>query len=116
MPTVNFAILAGLAFLLLLARTRQDHRRFGNAVLLGLSLVLLTLALLAQVAAGSAPAPPLAAVTLAFVLLALGVLALAFFLIANGVMTVRKERSLTRRGGQLAGWLVTVSAGTLLVR
>lgn len=57
MPTVIFAILAGLAFLLLLARTRQDPRRFGNAVLLGLSLVLLTLALLAQVATGSAPAP-----------------------------------------------------------
>jgi hypothetical protein len=91
MPTVIFAILAGLAFLLLLARTRQDPRRFGNAVLLGLSLVLLTLALLAQVAAGSAPAPLLAAVTLAFVLLALGVLALAFFLIANGVTMVRKE-------------------------
>ncbi|KQW00005.1 YdcF family protein [Streptomyces sp. Root369] len=91
MPAVIFAILAGLAFLLLLARTRQDPRRFGNAVLLGLSLVLLTLALLAQVAAGSAPAPLLAAVTLAFVLLALGVLALAFFLIANGVTMVRKE-------------------------
>ncbi|WP_326659065.1 YdcF family protein [Streptomyces canus] len=91
MPTVILAILAGLAFLLFLARTRQDPRRFGNAVLLGLSLVLLTLALLAQVAAGSAPAPLLAAVTLAFVLLALGVLALAFFLIANGVTMVRKE-------------------------
>ncbi|CAM5695758.1 YdcF family protein [Streptomyces griseorubiginosus] len=91
MPTVIFAVLAGLAFLLFLARTRQDPRRFGNAVLLGLCLVLLTLALLAQVAAGSAPAPLLAAVTLAFALLALGVLALAFLLIANGVTMVRKE-------------------------
>ncbi|MFG2135093.1 YdcF family protein [Streptomyces sp. NPDC048751] len=61
------------------------------AILAGLSFLLLTLTLLAQAAQGSAPTPLVAAVTLVVLLCALGVLALAFFLIANGVAMVRKE-------------------------
>ncbi|MET7694042.1 YdcF family protein [Streptomyces sp. NPDC005483] len=91
MPTLVFVVLAGLSFFLFLARVRRDPRRFGNAVLLGLTFLLLTLTLLAQAAKGDAPAPLVAAVTLALLLLALGVLALSFFLIANGVQMVRKE-------------------------
>ncbi|MEU0726350.1 YdcF family protein [Streptomyces sp. NPDC006140] len=86
-----FAIAAGLTFLVYLARVRRDPRRFGNAVLLGLALVLLTLALLARIATGSAPAPLVAVMTVTVLLLALGVFVLAFLLIANGVKMVRKE-------------------------
>ncbi|MFF5307946.1 YdcF family protein [Streptomyces massasporeus] len=91
MAPLVLTIPAGLSFLLFLARLRRDPRRFGNAVLLGLALVLLTVALLAQVAYGNAPGPLVAAVTLTILLFALGVLVLAFFLIANGVQMVRKE-------------------------
>ncbi|WKX11121.1 hypothetical protein [Streptomyces sp. NL15-2K] len=49
------AIPAGLIFFLFVARLRHDPRRFSNAVLLGLALVLLTVALLAELAGGSAP-------------------------------------------------------------
>lgn len=91
MASLVLAIPAAVSFLLFLARLRRDPRRFGNAVLLGLALVLLTVALLAQVASGSAPGPLVAAVTLALLLCALGVLVLACFLIVNGVQMVRKE-------------------------
>ncbi|WP_128430760.1 YdcF family protein [Streptomyces cyaneus] len=91
MASLVLTIPAGVSFLLFLARLRRDPRRFSNAVLLGLALVLLTVALLAQVADGSAPGPLVAAVTLTVLLLALGVIVLAFFLIANGVQMVRKE-------------------------
>ncbi|MEU6918333.1 YdcF family protein [Streptomyces olindensis] len=93
-----FAIAAGLTFLVYLARVRRDPRRFGNAVLLGLALVLLTLALLARIATGSAPAPLVAAMTVTVLLLALGVFVLAFLLIANGGKMVRREG---RRPGNL---------------
>ncbi|GLW14570.1 hypothetical protein Stsp01_13130 [Streptomyces sp. NBRC 13847] len=91
MASLVFAVPAGLSFLLFLARVRRDPRRFSNAVLLGLTLVLATVALLAQLADGGAPAPLFWAVTLTVLLLALSVLVLAFFLIANGVQMIRKE-------------------------
>ncbi|MGW9075558.1 YdcF family protein [Streptomyces kronopolitis] len=91
MASLVFAVPAGLSFLLFLAQVRRDPRRFSNAVLLGLTLALVTVALLAQVADGSAPAPPFWAVALTALLLALSVLVLACFLMANGVQMIRKE-------------------------
>ncbi|MET9323248.1 YdcF family protein [Streptomyces sp. NPDC003038] len=86
---VAFA-LAALFFVTFCASVRKDRRRFRNAVLLGLTLMTLSFALLLQVGAlpGWAPA---AAVLLVFAVPALGILALGVFLIANGVTMVRKE-------------------------
>ncbi|WP_407705811.1 hypothetical protein [Streptomyces niveiscabiei] len=76
MAAFLYSIATGLAFLFYLARVRRDPCRFGNAVLLGLALVLLPLALLAQTATGSAPAPLVAAMTMTVLLLTLGVFVL----------------------------------------
>ncbi|MFJ5549579.1 YdcF family protein [Streptomyces sp. NPDC093225] len=81
------AVLLFAAFCL---SVREDRRRFQNAVLLGLTCICLSLALLWQVS----HLPPLAAeviVMAVFVLPVLGAAALGVFLVANGLTMVRKE-------------------------
>lgn len=86
---VAFA-LAALFFVALFFSARDDRRRFRNAVLLGLTLITFSFALLLQIDTlpGWAASLLLMAV---FGLPALGILALGVFLIANGVTMVRKE-------------------------
>ncbi|MGW0390265.1 YdcF family protein [Streptomyces sp. NPDC003042] len=86
---VAFAV-AALFFLAFCVNARKDRRRFSNAVLLGLTFITLSFALLLQV--GELPdwaAMPV--VLLVFALPTLGILALGVFLIANGMTMVRKE-------------------------
>jgi uncharacterized SAM-binding protein YcdF (DUF218 family) len=82
-----------VAFALFLVGTVRDPRRFRNAVLLGLTFVLLGLDLLHRLATVHRAPPRLleAGALLVVALTALGVLALGFLLIANGVQMVRRE-------------------------
>ncbi|GAB2621145.1 YdcF family protein [Streptomyces capparidis] len=87
-----FAYAAGLCFLVFCVRFLRESRRFSNAVLLGLTLALLTLHLLERMARGGEHSDLLAMVLLAGSGLAgLGALMLPFFLIANGMKMARKE-------------------------
>ncbi|MGW0362215.1 YdcF family protein [Streptomyces sp. NPDC002990] len=100
---VAFA-LAALLFLAFCTSARQDLRRFRNAVLLGMTLVALSFALLLQV--GALPGWTAAvALLLVFAVPALGILALGIFLIVNGVTMVRKE-------GRSPANLLSLAAGT----
>lgn len=82
-PTAVFLVLFGIG-------VRQDRRRFRNAVLFGLTLISLSIALLYE--ARHLPAVLAVMVyTLVFLLPALGVVALGGFLIANGLTMIKKE-------------------------
>ncbi|MFF3068697.1 YdcF family protein [Kitasatospora sp. NPDC057936] len=82
-PAVLFFVLFGIGVL-------RDRRRFSNAVLLGIAVSFLSLALLAELRHAPTLVAELAA--LAIVLLpALGTVALVWFLLANGVTMIRKE-------------------------
>ncbi|MFC3576963.1 YdcF family protein [Streptomyces yaanensis] len=93
-PATALNVLSSVLFVLFCAAVLRDPRRFGNAVLLGLSLFLLA----AGTSAGTEPSVNDPAymvwdlVTLVlFSLVAFGVVALAFFLLYNGVQMARKE-------------------------
>ncbi|MEV0534848.1 YdcF family protein [Kitasatospora sp. NPDC050463] len=82
-PAALFFVLCGIGVL-------RDRRRFSNAVLLGIAVSFLALALLAELRKAPTLVVELAAV--AIVLLpAIGTLALIGFLIANSLTMVRKE-------------------------
>jgi uncharacterized SAM-binding protein YcdF (DUF218 family) len=82
---------AGVFLLLSAAGVLHDRRRFRNAVLLGIAIMLAGTALLLRLA-DHAPLPVLDAVTLALLLVpALGGLALAALLVASGVQLLRRE-------------------------
>ncbi|WP_031072783.1 YdcF family protein [Streptomyces sp. NRRL WC-3742] len=83
LPAAFFFLLFGIGVL-------RDRRRFSNAVLLGIAVSLLSLALLAELRHAPTLVVELAAV--AIVLLpAIGTVALVWFLIANGLTMIRKE-------------------------
>lgn len=86
-----FTYAAALVFLVFCVRVVLDPRRFSNAVLLGITVVL------ASVSAFVRPErPPVSLRTTALAacaLLVLGAVALAFLLMANGVKMVRREGS-----------------------
>ncbi|MFH9352955.1 YdcF family protein [Kitasatospora sp. NPDC017646] len=82
-PAALFFLLCGIGVL-------RDRRRFSNAVLLGIAVSLLALALLTELR----KAPTLVAelVAVAIILLpTVGTVALVWFLLANGVTMIRKE-------------------------
>ncbi|MGW2375802.1 YdcF family protein [Kitasatospora sp. NPDC001683] len=82
-PAALFFLLCGIGVL-------RDRRRFSNAVLLGIAVSLLALALLAELRRAPTLVAELAAV--AIVLLpTVGTVALVWFLLANGVTMIRKE-------------------------
>ncbi|MEV7418202.1 YdcF family protein [Streptomyces sp. NPDC089919] len=81
---------AAVLLVCFLLSVREDRRRFRNAVLLGLTCIALSLALLAQLA--KAPTLVAEVILLAvFAVPALGSVALGCFLVANGMTMVRKE-------------------------
>ncbi|MFI2607461.1 YdcF family protein [Kitasatospora sp. NPDC018619] len=81
---------AALFFLLFGIGVVRDRRQFSNAVLLGIAVSLLFLALLAELR--KAPDLVVSLVAAVIVLLpALGTAALVWFLLANGLTMVRKE-------------------------
>ncbi|MFG2622843.1 YdcF family protein [Streptomyces sp. NPDC048507] len=85
-------LLPALLFLILCASAWKDRRRFRNAVLLGLTSLTLSFALLLQLTA----LPHWAALSVLVLVLTLPtacVLAVGGFLVANGVTMVRKEGS-----------------------
>ncbi len=87
-----FSILSVLFFGFFCLGALSDLRRFGNAVLLGLSLTFLALDVMDGLGrAGHAPALLRLALGSAVLFVGLGVFLLAFFLIANGVQMVRHE-------------------------
>lgn len=82
-PAALFFVLCGIGVL-------RDRRQFSNAVLLGIAVTLLALALLAELR----KAPTLVAEVVAALILllpALGTLALVGFLLSNGLTMIRKE-------------------------
>jgi len=93
-PATALNELSSLLFVLFCIAVLRDPRHFGNAMLLGLSLFLLT----AGTSAGTEPSMndptytvwDLATLAL-FSLVAFGLVALAFFLLYNGVQMARKE-------------------------
>ncbi|WP_424216288.1 YdcF family protein (plasmid) [Streptomyces sp. BI20] len=98
-------VLAALFFCCFLLSVRKDRRRFRNAVLFGLTLITLSIALLLQ----AEHLPSVVAVpiySLIFIVPVLGVLALGGFLIANGLTMVRKEG---RRPANLLSGLLGVA-------
>ncbi|MEE1783740.1 YdcF family protein [Streptomyces sp. SP17BM10] len=82
-PAVLFFALCGIGVL-------RDRRRFSNAVLLGIAVSFLSLALLAELRHAPTLVAELAAVAIV-ALPALGTVALVWFLLANGVTMIRKE-------------------------
>ncbi|MFC9330747.1 YdcF family protein [Kitasatospora sp. NPDC057015] len=102
------AYLLATVFLLLFALgVRRDRRRFGNAVLLGLSVLFLAAGLLGSLA--RLPDGLVDAVLLVIPAAAgLGLVASAVFLVANGVTMVRQE------GGRLAN-LLSLTAGLAIL-
>ncbi|MFJ8623921.1 YdcF family protein [Kitasatospora sp. NPDC093550] len=81
---------AALSFLLFGIGVLRDRRRFSNAVLLGIAVSLLSLALLAELR--KAPTVVVEVVAAAIILLpAVGTVALVWFLISNGMTMIRKE-------------------------
>ncbi|MET8852285.1 YdcF family protein [Amycolatopsis sp. NPDC004625] len=100
------------AFLVVaLVSIRQDRRRFRNAVLLGLAVACLILALLGDI---DRLPPETAAVVVFFVLLAplFAVFVLAVFLLANGITMIRRE---SRSLGNLLSFLAGLGLLTLVV-
>ncbi|MFG2999379.1 YdcF family protein [Streptomyces sp. NPDC048340] len=94
---------AALLFALFCVSVREDRRRFRNAVLLGLTFVTLSIALLYQVRHLPGALGGLIALAV-FLVPSVGVVALACFLVANGVTMARKEgRSLGNLLSLLAG-------------
>ncbi|MER8103102.1 YdcF family protein [Kitasatospora sp. NPDC094016] len=81
---------AALFFLLFGVGVLRDRRQFSNAVLLGIAVSLLALALLAELRKAPTLVMELAAVAI-ILLPALGTAALVWFLIANGLTMIRKE-------------------------
>ncbi|MEV7357829.1 MULTISPECIES: YdcF family protein [unclassified Kitasatospora] len=81
---------AALFFLLFGVGVLRDRRQFSNAVLLGIAVSLLALALLAELRKAPTLVMGLAAVAI-ILLPALGTAALVWFLIANGLTMIRKE-------------------------
>ncbi|MEU4173433.1 YdcF family protein [Streptomyces sp. NPDC026665] len=100
------AYLAALCFLVFCMSVLRDPRRFRNAVLLGVTVTLLSVYALAQAQAG--PKPLRIAVFGAVVLLCLGIFVLVLLLIANGVKMIRKEG---RRLGNLLSLLAGLAIG-----
>ncbi|MFJ9782833.1 YdcF family protein [Amycolatopsis sp. NPDC101161] len=94
-----------------LVSIRQDRRRFRNAVLLGLAVACLIVALLGDI---DRLPPETAAVVVFFVLLTplFAVLVLAVFLLANGVTMIRRE---SRSLGNLLSFLAGLGLLTLVV-
>lgn len=94
-----------------LVSIRQDRRRFRNAVLLGLAVACLIIALLGDI---DRLPPETAAVVVFFVLLTplFAVLVLAVFLLANGVTMIRRE---SRSLGNLLSFLAGLGLLTLVV-
>ncbi|MFE7527577.1 YdcF family protein [Kitasatospora sp. NPDC057542] len=81
---------AALFFLLFGIGVLRDRRQFSNAVLLGIAVSLLSLAMLAELR--KAPSMVVTLVAAVIVLLpALGTAALVWFLLANGLTMIRKE-------------------------
>ncbi|MFG2910473.1 YdcF family protein [Kitasatospora sp. NPDC048286] len=81
---------AALFFLLFGIGVLRDRRRFSNAVLLGIAVSLLSLALLAELRKAPSMVITLAAAVIVL-LPALGTAALVWFLLANGLTMIRKE-------------------------
>ncbi|MFD4400560.1 YdcF family protein [Kitasatospora sp. NPDC059811] len=81
---------AALFFLLFGIGVLRDRRQFSNAVLLGIAVSLLALALLTELRKAPTLVMELAAVAI-ILLPALGTAALVWFLIANGLTMIRKE-------------------------
>ncbi|MGW3230002.1 YdcF family protein [Kitasatospora sp. NPDC001095] len=81
---------AALFFLLFGIGVLRDRRRFSNAVLLGIAVSLLSLALLAELRKAPSMVITLAAAVIVL-LPALGAAALVWFLLANGLTMIRKE-------------------------
>ncbi|MFI8105509.1 YdcF family protein [Streptomyces sp. NPDC086023] len=81
---------AALLFAAFCLSVREDRRRFRNAVLLGLTFITLSLALLAQIRHLPYLAAEIILLTV-FAVPALGTVALGVFLVANGMTMVRKE-------------------------
>jgi uncharacterized SAM-binding protein YcdF (DUF218 family) len=106
--------LPALFFVLFCLSAREDRRRFRNAVLLGLTCLTGSAALVAQ--AATLPAPiPLLTVLAALVLPALGTVALGVYLVANGITMVRKEgRSPANLLSLAAGLAIFTMIGLLL--
>ncbi|MFF3596090.1 YdcF family protein [Kitasatospora indigofera] len=102
------AYLLSVAFLLLFAvGMRRDRRRFGNAVLLGLSVFFLAAGLFGELA--RLPDGLVDAVLVVIPAAAgLGLVASAVFLVANGVTMVRQE------GGRLPN-LLSLTAGLAIL-
>src|SRR5215469_50456 len=100
-----FAILSVLFFCLFCLGVTSDLRRFSNAVLLGLSLSSLGIALMDRLGEmGHMSALLRVALAGSVLLVGLGVFMLAFFLIANGVQMIRNE-------GRRAANLLSLLAG-----
>ncbi|MFD4532673.1 YdcF family protein [Kitasatospora sp. NPDC058397] len=93
---------AALFFLLFGIGVLRDRRQFSNAVLLGIAVSLLALALLTELRKAPTLVMELAAVAI-ILLPALGTAALVWFLIANGLTMTRKEG---RRPANLLSLLV----------
>ncbi|KJS53609.1 hypothetical protein VM98_24115 [Streptomyces rubellomurinus subsp. indigoferus] len=101
---------AALFFLLFGIGVLRDRRRFSNAVLLGIAVSLLSLALLTELR--KAPTLVVELVAVAIVLLpAIGTVALVWFLLANGLTMIRKEG---RRPANLLSLLAGLGIITLL--
>ncbi|MFD5538129.1 YdcF family protein [Streptomyces sp. NPDC127079] len=101
-----FTYAAALVFLVFCTRVVLDPRRFSNAVLLGITVALVSVSAFAR-----PPLPPSSLRTAALAacaLLVAGALALAFFLMANGVKMVRRE------GGR-PGNLLTLLTGLAIL-
>ncbi|MFJ3791561.1 YdcF family protein [Kitasatospora sp. NPDC090091] len=82
-PAALFFVLCGIGVL-------RDRRRFSNAVLLGIAVSLLAVALLAELRKAPTLVVELAAAAI-ILLPAIGTLALIGFLISNGLTMIRKE-------------------------
>ncbi|MBO1417558.1 YdcF family protein [Streptomyces sp. FH025] len=81
---------AALFFLLFGIGVLRDRRQFSNAVLLGIAVSLLSLALLTELRKAPTLVVELVAVAI-FLLPTVGTVALVWFLLANGVTMIRKE-------------------------
>ncbi|MFE6052719.1 YdcF family protein [Kitasatospora sp. NPDC056446] len=81
---------AALFFLLFGIGVLRDRRRFSNAVLLGIAVSLLSLALLAELRKAPTLVVELAAAVI-ILLPAVGTVALVWFLLSNGMTMIRKE-------------------------
>ncbi|MFE7588989.1 YdcF family protein [Kitasatospora sp. NPDC057512] len=82
-PAALFFVLFGLGVL-------RDRRQFSNAILLGIAVSLLSLAVLAELRRAPTLVVEIAMVAI-FLLPTVGTVALIWFLIANGLTMVRKE-------------------------